>query len=412
MIKATNFNSQSESDFISDILITNGFKFIGGNIFRPFTDKGLMDATESLNNKKPIRPILHHYAKFLSEKYPQKISEITDLLDAALLDNSNNTLLTERKENILTTYVDIIWKLKKEEFLRKEINDQEIQTLFNKLEEARINCHDNIPPYDVQARILIDFIKITKNDDQKIELINKAINILEEGIDNIPIYISNSEILKERMIDVLSLLSFDVAKNKADEYFIENDDGYGYYTLANISYFVKRDKKTAIKYYKKSIEAKKFPVESIHNLVRILLDDQNPDYKEITQYLDKIKIKTTQRWRHLYHYALINTVNGHYDVAKNYFKECNRIAPRFLYREVPNFWMENGSRKIFHGSIKENTERYTGYIDHHSVIGVGDSIFFNPSLQKNRKEYSAGLQVRFYLGFSPRGLQAFDIEID
>jgi cold shock CspA family protein len=77
---------------------------------------------------------------------------------------------------------------------------------------------------------------------------------------------------------------------------------------------------------------------------------------------------------------------------------------------VKYFWREGESRKIFQGTIKNLTSS-EGFIQDHNVTNWEGPVYFTPRQQDNKDELKTGLDVRFELGFSLKGPQAFELEL-
>lgn len=411
--KAVDIRSKIEADFIRKILIERGVNRESRDI-KPFTDDGLETAFLEIKNRQPARPILHHLARFYAKKDPQQ-DDIIQLLDMALAEPQEEYAMRERKENILTTYANLLWKRKKDDLISRPINDSELQEIFDFLNKAKRSPSSNVHAFHIHARIL-KTLSESRDYEEKTVFVNKAIEVISEGLDCCQEDLTGQEDLNTLLIEMLSELDEDKSKEAADSLFVNQGDGTGYYTLARLEYHHKHDYKKAREYSDKALKAKMYSPNAIAFRIEIELEneDKTPDYFELEELADRLSqdTKFKDTWKSAYHKGVIYTINGRYRDAKNEFEFSRRHVPRTLERKIQIFWKGMVRRKIHEGKInpREFTERQ-GFITSHKIKGWESDIFFNPKDQEKKGSLGQGLWVEFELGFSPRGPIAFDVRL-
>lgn len=209
---------------------------------------------------------------------------------------------------------------------------------------------------------------------------------------------------------ILNDINPEKAKEHAERVLERENSGTGFYTLSRY-YYHEEDLDQALKCIKRAVEADSYPAGAIDLWLRIQLEKGNQNYNKMykmMRILDKNN-DFEHTWESLYRKSVILAINGKYQEAKESFFKANRKSPKHKTR-VKYFWREGDSRKIFRGTIKHLT-RSEGFIQDHSVPNWEDPIYFTPMQQDNEKDLKTGLDVKFELGFSLKGPQAFELEL-
>ena len=406
--KTVDIRSRKEAEFLGTLLISKGVNYQSGK-FKPYTDDGLEAAFQEIKNRQPARPILHHLARFY-EKKDIFNDNIIPLLKEALAEPSESYSLEERKENIMTTLAKVKWEQKKEYLSQYPRDNPETQNIIDLLIRSRENIVNGAHTYEVDVRIL-KYIVYSKSDEEKLPLINEALEMINEGFD----YCSDNPDCIDRLneLEIESLSEIDpVRAEDAAKSLLENlNDGSGFYTLALIEYHKNSNPVKAMLFLEKSMKGEKYPVGAIALKIEILLQDKFPKYEPMLELADLLSSDTgdDDRWKSDYHKAIIYAINNRYHDAARYFKLSFRKAPRTLQRNIQIFWMDMGYRKTHTGKIGRPFTETEGNIYSHNIGGWGDTIFFKPISQKNKNKLKPGLFVDFELGFSPRGPIAWDV---
>ncbi|ODS40482.1 hypothetical protein BEH94_06660 [Candidatus Altiarchaeales archaeon WOR_SM1_SCG] len=410
--QTVDLRSKIEADFISCLFIGKGVHWEERGTLRPLTEKGLCEALSDLKNRQPARPIIHHLAR-LKVKINPEDEEVIPLLEEALVDPIEHYALMERKQNVLTTLAKIKWEQNKKTLLDKPRSDPEIQEIIGILCEARENANDNIHSYVIHARILCDLCR-NKDEDEKMKLINEAVDVINEGLSYCVYNLEGEQRLNYILTKSTSEIDPKRAKAIAKELLNIKKDGSGYYTLAIIEYYNNSDLEEATLFLEEAMNGDTYPPGVIPLYIEIFLQDDNPPYEILLGYVDQLSsdIRFRDNWKLAYHKAIIYTINGRYNDAVKYFKHSYRKSPKNLQRKVPIFWMENGRRKTHRGIIGLPLTRTEGYIRSHNISGWKDNIFFDPRSQDKKTMLKEGSFVKFEIGFSPRGPRAFDVRIE
>jgi len=416
--KAVDIRSPVEAEFISKLLIDKGVKWKSGEP-RTFSDDGLEKALLEIKNRQPARLILHHLSRFYFNKYKSNKKEnkfnekIIELLTEALGEDDETYALEERKENVMTTLAVVKWEQKKSYLINESRSHPEIKEIFALLTEAREGFNPNIHPYDVQARILKELWQ-SKSEEEKIDLIKEAIDLLTEGLSSCEDDFEKTYRLNARLVESINEIDEEKALKISEELLESKKDGTGYYILARMEYHQNSNLARTLIYLNKAMKGLQYPPNAIALKIEILIQntDTNPHYDYLLQLVDDLSkiIGYKDTWRSAYHKALIYTINGHPRDASHYFYHSNRLAPRKrLDPKVQLFWMESGHRKVHSGIIQRNLTENSGYIYSHGINGCESDIYFYLPAQKFKTSLKTGLHVDFELGFSPRGPQAFDV---
>ena len=159
------------------------------------------------------------------------------------------------------------------------------------------------------------------------------------------------------------------------------------------------------------MEAESYPAGAINLKIRILLEDEYERYETMLELVRELDSRSDfeHTWDSLYRKGVVFAINGVQDGAKEAFNKANRRSPPYI-RQVQHFWMEGSSRKEFSGTIKDMTTS-EGFIHNHNVPNWDESIYFTPGRQSEKEELMSGLDVKFELGFSLQGPQAFELEL-
>lgn len=404
--ETVDIRSRIEADFIGNLLIVKGVNRTPG-AFTPYTDDGLEKALLSIKSRQPARPIIHHLARFYSNRDISN-RNVIPLLHEALAEPKERYALWERKENILTTLAKSMWDQNKKELLHRERDDPETQEIIGLLKEARKCKIPNIHTYDVHARILEELWKCRRD---KMDLFNEALEVIEEGLETCINDPDASQRLEALRIELLSELDITRAENAANQLLIERNDGTGYYTLAVIEYYKNSNLRETIKYLNKAMTGEKYPSGVIALKIEILLQDASPNYEDLLQLVEQLEydVDFQETWKSAFNKAVVYTINGKYDEATKCFKTSHQLAPYDLQRYVQVFWMDKGHRKVHTGKIGRDLTEREGRIYSHNIKGYNYGVFFDPRRQKRKKVLKPGLLVNFELGFSPRGPIAFDV---
>lgn len=406
--KTVDLRSRKEAEFIGTLLISKGVNYQSGK-FKPYTNDGLEAAFQEIKNRQPARPILHHLAR-LYEKKDAFDDNIIPLLKEALAEPSESYSLEERKENIMTTLAKVKWEQKKDYLSQFPRDYPETQNIIDLLIRSREKIVTGAHTYDVHARILKDLWH-SKNDEEKLPLINEALDMINEGLD----YCSDNpdciNRLNELKIESLSEIDPIRAKDAAKSLLENANDGSGFYTLALIEYQKNSNPVKSSLFLDYAMSGEKCPVGAIALKIEILLQDKFPNYESMLKPADLLSsdIGDNDTWKSDYHKAVIYTINNRYLDAAKYFKLSFRKAPRTLQRHVQIFWMEMAHRKTHTGKIGRPLTESEGNIYSHNIGGWNDTIFFKPISQKYKNKLKSGLFVDFELGFSPRGPIAWDV---
>jgi cold shock CspA family protein len=408
LVNSVDMGSRVEAEFISRLLISEG---VNRNISEhsPFSREELKEALTELASQQPARPILHHLAR-LKEEQGDPEEKIIETLEEALANPGEEYALEERKENILTTLANLKWSLNKDRLKNLDKDHEDIVEIFGYLEGARENV-ENIHTYDIQARILKQMANARPRE-ERTELINQALTIIEAGLDREgdP---DDMRQLKNRKIELLNGLDRERSEELAEELFEKQNSGEGYYTLARLALYDDNDRVQALRYLSQAMQAESYPAETIALRIRLLLEDHDPYYDMVYELVKELdgRADHTDTWKSAYHKAMTYLMNGEYRNAKRHFDESHRMAPWDLQRRIDKFWMEGGNRKVFEGKIGSPLSSTEGWIYAHGIDGWNDDIYFSPKAQDTGSELRSGRQVKFEVGFSPRGPQAFELEI-
>ncbi len=396
-----------EAEFVGNLLINKGVKLKGA--FIPFTQYGLEKALLELIERQPARPLLHHLARFYSNisKYDDRIMP---LLKQALEKPDLSYILEERRENILTTMASMMWNQKKEILLSKPRNYYETQEIIDLLVQARKNVEFNPHTYVVHSRILKELAS-SKDDNDRIPLINEALELLAEGLDLCNIKDRGCEKLRNTQIELFAEIDPEKAEKIAEELLETKGDGNGYYTLARIQYDLKRNPTKASVYLDKALNADKYSSGAIELKIDIIIQDKYPNYDNLLKLVTLLAsdINYIDTWKSAYNKAIVYAINGKYGDSIKYFRMSNQKVPWNIQKTVEIFVMENGRRKTFIGKIGNVLTEKEGRIYSHSFNGWSADIFFNPLRQEFKNKLKKGYFVNFELGFSPRGPIAFDV---
>ncbi len=396
-----------DSTFIFYLLIINGVNRICDD-FTPFSYEGLEKALLIIKKKQPVRGIMHHLARMYFKKDKQD-ARIIPLLKEALTSQKEEYLFRERKENVYNTLGKILWEQKKEKLIGKSRTDPEITEIFEYLILARKGEFHNIYPYDVHARILREIWQ-NKKEEERLPLINEAIEVLNEGLDNCDEINIISSSLSPLLIHILQEVDIEKAKDAAKELFEKKGDGSGYYTLALNEYYNESNPTGAISYLDIAIKAKSFPLKAIVLKMEIMLKDKNPNYDELFKLANTLSSSSyVDNWKSAYFKAVIYTIMNETHKAARCFRYSYRFAPSSLEKKIQIFWMDSGHRKVLTGRIGTTFTNREGRIFPHNVDGYKGEIFFNPNQQKFKLFLSQGVSINFELGFSPRGPIAFEV---
>jgi len=397
-----------ESDFFGSLFIENGVNKIDERS-GAFSYKGLIKAFESIKMRQPARPVLHHLAR-LYERDNINDHRILPLLEEALNEPNERYYLGERKENILTTKAKIMWNRDRENLIRLSITDPKIKEITGLLDEAKTSRNPGPHPYDVHVRILRDLWSI-KEGDEKFELINMAIDQLNEGLDRMEEGQFDSDRLNELLIECISEIDPSEAEEEAKRLINISDNGIGYYILARIEYHRNKDFKKSLDCLDNALGAGNFPLRAIALKIEILINQAQPNYKELLDLADKIPDNIFEdSWKTAYHKAIIYCINGYIKPSKRYFQKCGRLRPKTLFKLREHiFWKENGHRKVFSGNINPRFSSKSGWIYSHDVPEWDSEIYFRPIEQTEYRKLKAGMTVNFSLGFNTLGPIGFDI---
>jgi len=412
--KSAELKSGIEGDFIRNLIIIKGLNSLESyHDFFPFTKKGLENAFSELINRQPARPIIHHFARFYYNINAHH-DKIIPLLEQALHEPKEKYSLYERKENVQTTLANYKWEQNKDKFVNESRDNAEIEEIISILKNARENIHGNIHPYDVHAKILLDMIRNKEDIEEKISLMNEAIDIITQGQDECIGDPDGIQRLNERLMEVLLEIDYEEAYDTADNLLIKNNDGTGYYYLALYEYNKNFDNEKAICYLKKSINALVTPNNAL--LLRIEIDlfdsyNKSPDYLYYLKLLEKLEfnIDFIETWKNTYLMAVVFLINDKYSEAERYFEISRRLSPRNQRTKVNIFWMENGKRKMFKGKIGNLLTERQGHIYSHYIDGWPHDIYFDPRKQEMIDLLEPGMYVNFELGFNSMGPIAFDV---
>lgn len=406
LAKSIDLRIKLGADFFTELYIDNG---VNSNESKPFSSTGLTDAFESIKKRQPARPVLHHLARLYERTNPND-EKILSLLDEALREPPEKYFLIERKENILTTKAKNMWKRDRANLSNLMIDDLEIKRIFNLLEEARSSRSPNPHPFDVQAGIMLELARC-KELDEKYEIIDKAIELINEGLEKFENEPRQRDILEGRLIECISQIDPIVAEKRAKKLVDVSNDGTGYYILALIEYFHNKNSEKSQEYLDKALKAIDYPLKAISLKIELILSTNSPNYYGLLNLADRIPDSVFEdTWKTAYHKAIIYAINGIPEAAKRYFLKSTQLIMQSSFR-IPKyiFWMENGRRKTFSGIISTGMQRRRGLIYSHDVSNWDSDIFFSPISQPDYYGLKIGMNVSFELGFNSRGPIAFDI---
>ncbi len=407
--ESADIRSRVEADFIGDLFIMKGVNWVHRqNLSRPFDDDALIDAFKILRKQQPARPILHHLARLLFKR-DKNDKEVIPILEEALAEPPEKYALEERKENILTTMANLKWDQNKTELEGKSIDNPKVQDIFILLDTAKIN-NPNLPhPYDVSARIMRDIWQ-NKTGDEKTELVNMAIETLNNGLTACEGDVDSQIRLNSRLIETLSEIDEGAARKRATE-LLNSGDGTGCYTLALMHLHKSQDTDGALNLLTMATNAEKCPLGAFGLQLEIQIERKYPDYDKMMELVENISEATgfVDNWKSAFNKAVVYTINGRYRKALKYFAIAHNLIPRYVQRRVLHFWMEDGRRKAFSGKIGTKTTKKEGFIYAHNIKGWKGDIYFSPWHQNRKHQLSSGISVNFELGFSSRGPIAFDV---
>lgn len=406
LAKSIDLRIKLEAEFFTQLYIDNG---VNSEESKPFSSTGLSNAFESIKKRQPARPVLHHLARLYAHRNPND-ERIMPLLDEALREPIEKYFLIERKENILTTKAKNLWIKDRAYLSNLGIDNVKIKKIFNLLEEARSSRSPNPHPFDVQTGIMLELARY-KGEKERYEIIDKAIELINEGMEKFENEPRQKEILESRLIECISHIDQIEAEKRAKQLVDLSNDGTGYYILALIEYYHKKNSKSAQEYLDNALKARNYPLKAISLRIELILSTNSPDYYELLNLADKIPESVFEdTWKTAYHKAIIYAINGFPEAAKRYFLKSNQLITQHSFR-IPKyiFWMENGHRRTFSGIISSGMQRRYGQIYSHDVPDWDSDIYFSPKSQSDYYNLKAGMNVSFELGFNARGPIAFDI---
>lgn len=404
-----------EAEFIRNLLIEKGLKGDYSN-YHSFSDEGLEAAFLEIKSRQPARPIIHHLARLYHKKSLDD-ERVIPLLNEALAKPNESYVLEERVQNVLTTLANIKWEQNKEELLKLNKEDKNIQEIFDLLSQAREEGGYNAHSYFIQVKILRELSK-NKENNEKIAYTNYAIDLVNEALH---LCKGNTffdcKKLETLHLDLLDEIDQREAKNSAEELLVTKGDGSGYYTLARIEFDKRQNVEKSSFYLDKAMEGEICPPTAVALKINILLQDKFPDYKKLLSLVKRLSSDGTfkETWVSAYNKAVIYSINGLEEEAIRYFKISHRKAPKnnrgnFHQQFVQIFVMRNGHRKTFSGIIGATFNKSEGFIYGHNFSSfTSGGIYFIPSAQKHIDKLKGGLHVYFELGFSIRGPIAFDV---
>jgi tetratricopeptide (TPR) repeat protein len=406
LAKSIDLRIKNGAEFFTELYIDIG---VNSDESKPFSATGLLDSFESIRRRQPARPILHHLARLYERNDPND-ERIIPLLDEALREPIEKYFLIERKENILTTKAKNMWNRDRDNLSNLTINDENMKKIFDLLEQARSSRSPNPHPYDVQASIMLELAK-NKEEFEKYDIIDKAIDLLNDGLEKFEIDLKQKDILERRLIECISLIDPIEAEKRAENLVSEKSDGTGFYILAIIEYYQKKNYEKSLEYLDKALKSKDYPLKAISLNIEILLSRNSPDYYQLLNLADKIPESVfTDTWKTAYHKGIIYAINGFPDAANRNFQKAIHLVVQPSFR-IPKyiFWMERGRRKTFSGIISTGMQRRFGQIYSHNIPNWDSDIFFSPISQEGHYSLKAGMNINFELGFNIRGPIAFDI---
>jgi len=407
LAESVDLKSEVESDFIGEILISQG---VQGSSSKspPFSNDGLEKSLERLAELQPARPILHHLALLKHERGRDE-EEYIPLLEKALEEESERYESYEREEHILVTLGNLKWSSLKDEvgIDNLHIDNDRVQSIIDDLINSR-QVEYNPNSYHVQARILRDLSK-TANDSRRFTLQHSALELLDEGLArfNQP---EDRDMLNRLKSRILNDISPEEAKEHAKNVLENENSGTGFYTLSWY-YYNEEDPDQALECINKAVKADSYPAGVLNLWLRIRLEEGKQDYDRMYKLMRKLDKRQDfeHTWESQYRKSVILAINGKHQEAKDSFFRSNNMAPKHMTR-VKYFWREGNSRKIFQGTIKDLTNS-EGFIHDHTVTNWEDPIYFTPRQQDNEQDLKTGLDVRFELGFSLKGPQAFELKL-
>jgi tetratricopeptide (TPR) repeat protein len=406
LARSTNLKIEIEAEFVGNLLIKEGVKsdHLGA---LPFSLDGLENALEILKDRQPARPILHHLAR-LKKRQGDEPEQYIPILEQATVEPPEKYEMEERRQHIEVSLANMLWDANKEELKNQPRDNDTLKKIFNHLQSSRV-VDNNPHSYHVQARILHTLAE-NKPGAEKVDLLNEALDLVDEGLAKErggP----NKEMLHNKKVEILGDIDREDAEKFAQDLRQKHGDGSGYYTLAKLDLFGDENRTQALANLDKAMNADTYPPEAVALRIKICLDDNYENYEKLGQLARELERSDFRKtWERAYRLAVVYFINGDYKHSKEWFTESHRLSPKYLDRKVEYFWMEGGSRKEFTGSVVSLTSS-EGFIQSNSLRGYTDRIYFTPSRQNTDVELATGLEVKFELGFSPRGPQAFELDV-
>ncbi|MFC6757907.1 hypothetical protein ACFQER_16160 [Halomicroarcula sp. GCM10025894] len=407
MAKATDLRLDLHANFAQELLIFKGSKKYPLSEV-PYSVEALEKAFEAKKEEQPARPIIHHMAKFLFE-IGKDSTVYLDLLKEAKQESDETYAMDEPVENILTTLADLTWKSKKESLKNRQYPNEEIEEIFRHLRKAR-SIESGLYSYTNQAKILAELAS-AKEGDEKMKIFNECLEVINSGLKK-DADREGKRMLKEARVNIWQDIeeNLEKAKEYADDLIRTEDDGRGYYILANAVYHEEKDYEQALEYLSTTLSAGSYPTGALALKIKILLELDSEDYDQLYDLAKELDRRGGYEgdWESVYHVASIYCINGDVDRADKKFEEAFRMAPDSAKYRADIHWMDGGSRKTFTGKVSEASST-RGFIYDHGIDGVRNRLFFDPRKKNTQKDLRSGMPVEFELGLSPKGPRAWDV---
>ncbi len=408
MLEVANLVGGSEHQVVAELLI--GKPGEDPPVESLLEDDEILDLFLSARARGASRLLLHHYG--LRLRRAEIFDEATKVLREALDVHEDEYRPSERKEIVETSLAHVQWlKLKHEdpEYLSR---DPRLQQIRDDLRRARMRSRWNPHSYDIEARILED-LAVRSERLEGLTLFGEALGILKDGLAASG---GTNTRLVERIRDVAEA-STGFSESDAEELLRVFQNGYGYFLLFERAR--QQGKNEAAGGF--LLRALRAPVPcppAIREAIHEELGSGDPDYFRALNRSDtlfdyagdhprEVSVNWTDQLQRIA--CLVGSGKGRQ--ATPYILEVRRTAPKNLPQAFPYFLRSGGVRAEFAGLVGAISSSAVGFIKSHSVPGINQDLFFNPSRGKVPAHFRAGDTVKFNLAIGVYGLTAWDVTL-
>ncbi|GGN96400.1 SIR2 family protein [Haloarcula pellucida] len=406
--ESVDLQSGIEGEFVGRLMISKGVNREATE-FLPITKDYLKESMDIVTSRQPARPLLHHKA-ILMQEMGEDSSKVISTMEEAIAEPPEEYVLTERKENVLTSLARIKWKINRDELENADRYSEDIMEIFAYLEDARRSVL-NLHTYDLQSNILMSMAE-GREEKERNSLLNEAINLIERAME-MDGEAEDIRTLEQTRVELYDRIEREQAEELAEKLVEQDNDGSGYYTLARLDLYENSDPAAALRQLTRAMSAEEYPPEAIAFRIKLLMQQDDPFYDLVAELAKDLDLRDDfeDSWESAYHKAIAYLIDGNYQKAYSHFETSHSSAPWNLHDTVDVFWKDDGQKKTFTGKIGNPLTDTEGWIYSHGLEGWDDDIYFDPSLEDSAGGIRSGRNVEFTLGFTPRGPKARDIQI-